>query len=184
MADVPRPQVTDTPGVLDRKDEDRNAMERLTLACLQHLPSVVVFVVDFTEECGSSLQAQWNIRQTLKSRFFDKPAIHCSCAHKQVSRAVIHQGAFACTRLSSPPRAGHATFALRRRPRSQSPLRQGDVISTVPLPTLAKVRRALPVAGQSAAPAVESGQCCGQNRPSSLSPPGIAQTEAAASPPR
>ena len=47
-------------------------MERLTIACLQWLPSVVVFVVDLTEECGSSLRAQWNIRQTLKSRFHDK----------------------------------------------------------------------------------------------------------------
>lgn len=44
-------------------------MERLTLACLQHLVTVVIFVTDLSEECGSDLKSQWNIRQTLQSRF-------------------------------------------------------------------------------------------------------------------
>lgn len=41
-------QVTDTPGLLNRKEEDRNKMEMLTLACLTYLPSAIVFVMDLT----------------------------------------------------------------------------------------------------------------------------------------
>jgi GTP1/Obg family GTP-binding protein len=59
-------QVTDTPGLLARADEDRNAMENLTLACLAHLPTSVLFVMDLTGECGTSLENQWAIRQYLK----------------------------------------------------------------------------------------------------------------------
>jgi nucleolar GTP-binding protein len=37
-------------------------MERLTLACLEHLPTVVLFVADLTGECGTSVADQWKIR--------------------------------------------------------------------------------------------------------------------------
>ena len=48
-------QVTDTPGLLARANAERNAMERLTLACLAHLPTRVLFVMDLTAECGTSV---------------------------------------------------------------------------------------------------------------------------------
>lgn len=57
-----RHQVTDTPGLLHRPAPERNAMERLTLACLLHLPTTVVFVMDLTEECGTTVAEQWAIR--------------------------------------------------------------------------------------------------------------------------
>jgi len=37
-------------------------MERLTLACLQHLPTAVLFVADLTGECGTTVANQWLIR--------------------------------------------------------------------------------------------------------------------------
>ena len=37
-------------------------MERLTLACLQHLPSTVLFVLDLTAHCGTSVADQLAIR--------------------------------------------------------------------------------------------------------------------------
>ncbi len=55
-------QVTDTPGLLARPDELRNRMELLTLATLACLPTSVLFVMDLTEECGTSVQDQWAIR--------------------------------------------------------------------------------------------------------------------------
>lgn len=55
-------QVTDTPGLLERPLSERNAMERLTLACLNHLPSAVLFVLDLTAQCGTSVQDQLAIR--------------------------------------------------------------------------------------------------------------------------
>ena len=53
---------TTTPVKDCRPDEDRNAMERLTLASLQHLPTAVLFVVDLTEGCGTSVGDQRAIR--------------------------------------------------------------------------------------------------------------------------
>jgi nucleolar GTP-binding protein len=65
--------VTDTPGLLNRKEEERNAMERLTIACMAHLPTSVLFVMDLTGECGSSVATQWLIRADLRARFMGKP---------------------------------------------------------------------------------------------------------------
>lgn len=71
--DSRRHQVTDTPGLLDRPDQERNAMERLTLACLAHLPTSVLFVMDLTGECGMRVHHQWAVRQQLRRMFPDKP---------------------------------------------------------------------------------------------------------------
>jgi nucleolar GTP-binding protein len=65
-------QVTDTPGLLDRPLEERNAMELLTLATLQHLPTAALFVMDLTEECGCSVQQQWRTRAQVLQEFPDK----------------------------------------------------------------------------------------------------------------
>jgi nucleolar GTP-binding protein len=68
-------QVMDTPGLLDRPDEERNEMERLTFASLAHLPTAVLFVIDPTGLSGekSTLEAQLNVRSYLKSRFPKRP---------------------------------------------------------------------------------------------------------------
>lgn len=47
-------------------------MERLTVACMECLPTSVLFVMDLTGECGTSPAAQWQIRANLKARFPDK----------------------------------------------------------------------------------------------------------------
>lgn len=70
-----RHQVTDTPGLLNRLEESRNAMEKLTLASLQHLPTATLFVADLTGECGTTVTDQWAIRAELKRRFPTKPWI-------------------------------------------------------------------------------------------------------------
>lgn len=48
-------------------------MEALTLACLQHLPTAVLFVLDLTGGCGMSVPHQWAVRQDLRQRFPAKP---------------------------------------------------------------------------------------------------------------
>jgi nucleolar GTP-binding protein len=84
---VQRYQVTDTPGLLNRRDEDRNAMELLTLASLQHLPTAVMFVIDLTAECGTSVQNQLEIRKDVKERFPDKPWIDVFSKADQLATA-------------------------------------------------------------------------------------------------
>ncbi|KAL1568091.1 nucleolar GTP-binding protein 1 isoform X1 [Salvia divinorum] len=62
-------QVTDTPGLLRRHDEDRNNLEKLTLAVLSHLPTAVLFVHDLSGECGTSPSDQFTIYNEIKERF-------------------------------------------------------------------------------------------------------------------
>jgi len=42
----------DTPGLLDRPEEERNEMEKLTFASLLHLPTAVIYVIDHTGLSG------------------------------------------------------------------------------------------------------------------------------------
>jgi len=65
-------QVTDTPGLLRRLDEDRNNMEKLTIAALSHLPSAVMFVHDLSGDCGTSVSDQFYIYNEIRERFGDR----------------------------------------------------------------------------------------------------------------
>ncbi|KAK8939148.1 putative tRNA modification GTPase mnmE [Platanthera zijinensis] len=62
-------QVTDTPGLLRRHDDDRNNLEKLTLAALEHLPTAILYVHDLTGECGTSPDDQFTIYKNIKERF-------------------------------------------------------------------------------------------------------------------
>ncbi|KAM3685633.1 hypothetical protein ACB098_11G136100 [Castanea mollissima] len=62
-------QVTDTPGLLMRCDEDRNNLEKLTLAVLSHLPTAILYVHDLSGECGTSPSDQFVIYKEIKERF-------------------------------------------------------------------------------------------------------------------
>ncbi|KAH7692824.1 nucleolar GTP-binding protein [Dioscorea alata] len=62
-------QVTDTPGLLMRHDEDRNNLERLTLAVLSHLPTAVLYVHDLSGECGTSPDDQFTTYKEMRERF-------------------------------------------------------------------------------------------------------------------
>lgn len=62
-------QVTDTPGLLTRHDDDRNDLERLTLAVLAHLPTAVLYVHDLTGDCGTSPDDQFITYNEMKERF-------------------------------------------------------------------------------------------------------------------
>jgi len=68
-------QVMDTPGLLSRPDEDRNEMEALTLASMQHLPTAVLFVMDLSGLSGeqSSIEKQIEVRNELRARFPRRP---------------------------------------------------------------------------------------------------------------
>ena len=61
--------VTDTPGLLWRPDEDRNKIEKLAIATLEHLPTCVVFVTDLSGLCGTTVKDQLAIREDLRERF-------------------------------------------------------------------------------------------------------------------
>ena len=60
-------QVMDSPGLLLREDsEQRNEMEALTMAAMQHLPTAVIYVMDLSGEAGekfSSVSDQLQLRR-------------------------------------------------------------------------------------------------------------------------
>ncbi|KAI4305313.1 hypothetical protein L6164_028685 [Bauhinia variegata] len=62
-------QVTDTPGLLKRHDDDRNNLEKLTLAVLSHLPTAILYVHDLSGECGTSPSDQFTTFKEIKERF-------------------------------------------------------------------------------------------------------------------
>lgn len=53
-----RVQIVDTPGLLDRRDEERNEIERQAVAALRHAADAVIFLLDPTETSGYSLKEQ------------------------------------------------------------------------------------------------------------------------------
>ncbi|XP_054790965.1 uncharacterized protein LOC129296384, partial [Prosopis cineraria] len=62
-------QVTDTPGLLKRQYEDRNNLEKLTLAALSHLPTAILYVHDLSGECGTSPADQFSIYKEIRENF-------------------------------------------------------------------------------------------------------------------
>jgi len=61
-----RYQVVDTPGLLDRPMQERNEIERQTVAALSHLQGVVLYIVDPSEHCGYPLASQLSLAADLK----------------------------------------------------------------------------------------------------------------------
>lgn len=70
-----RYQILDTPGLLDRPMEKRNAMERQAIAALTHLADGVLFVLDPTETCGYLLSDQRRLLGEIRGLFPDVPFV-------------------------------------------------------------------------------------------------------------
>ncbi|CAB9503997.1 Nucleolar GTP-binding protein 1 [Seminavis robusta] len=88
-------QVMDSPGLLLRDNEDRNEMEMLTIAAMQHLPTAVIYVMDLSGEAGdrfSSVSDQLQLRRQVRSRFPRRPWIDVvSKADKDVVEGSIEE---------------------------------------------------------------------------------------------
>ncbi len=55
---VRRVQIIDTPGILDRPMEERNAIELQAITALRHLDALILFVFDPSETCGYDMEYQ------------------------------------------------------------------------------------------------------------------------------
>ncbi|MDR0438818.1 MAG: 50S ribosome-binding GTPase [Methanocalculaceae archaeon] len=60
-----RIQFIDTPGLLSRTEEERNAIEKQALNALVHVADLVLFVIDVSEHCGYSIHAQEKLREKI-----------------------------------------------------------------------------------------------------------------------
>src|SRR6056297_3312695 len=66
-----RYQIVDTPGLLDRPEDERNDIENQAVSALTHLADAIVFVVDASGYCGYPIEAQLELRDALAERFGD-----------------------------------------------------------------------------------------------------------------
>lgn len=62
-------QVVDTPGLLDRKMNDRNKVELQSIIALKFLKAIIIILVDFSENCGYSIYDQINLVNDIKKYF-------------------------------------------------------------------------------------------------------------------
>lgn len=68
-------QVIDTPGLLDRPLEERNVIEMQAITALAHLQCSVLFLLDISEQCGTSIEDQCNLFKSIKPLFSNKQLI-------------------------------------------------------------------------------------------------------------
>jgi nucleolar GTP-binding protein len=60
-------QMVDTPGLLDRPMTARNAIELQAIAALEHIGSLVLFLMDESEACGTTLEEQMHLLEDVQS---------------------------------------------------------------------------------------------------------------------
>jgi nucleolar GTP-binding protein len=68
-----RYQIVDTPGLLDRPEDERNDIEKQAVSALTHLADCVLFMLDASGDCGYPLDSQLELLAEVESRFDDVP---------------------------------------------------------------------------------------------------------------
>ncbi|MDR0778067.1 MAG: 50S ribosome-binding GTPase [Methanomassiliicoccaceae archaeon] len=68
-------QVIDTPGLLDRSLDERNAIEKQAILALKYLTHVLVFILDPSESCGYSMEKQLALLESVERGFSGVPMI-------------------------------------------------------------------------------------------------------------
>ncbi|UCC92419.1 MAG: 50S ribosome-binding GTPase [Thermoplasmata archaeon] len=68
-------QVVDTPGILDRPLEERNPIELRAMAAIEHLDAVLLFLIDPSETCGTSVDEQESLLEDVRGRYPDTHVI-------------------------------------------------------------------------------------------------------------
>ncbi len=58
-------QLIDTPGLLDRQGGERNVIEKQAMNALVYVADIVLFVIDASENCGYSLEAQLKLKEEI-----------------------------------------------------------------------------------------------------------------------
>jgi nucleolar GTP-binding protein len=69
-----RIQFVDTPGILDRPAEERNAIEKQALSAMINVADIVLFILDPSEHCGYPLEVQLNLLEEVRG-MIDVPLV-------------------------------------------------------------------------------------------------------------
>lgn len=68
-------QIIDTPGLLDRRLDERNNIELQAVLALKYLTDVMIFILDPSESCGYSMEKQLALLESVQSGFPEIPMI-------------------------------------------------------------------------------------------------------------
>eukprot|EP00019_Armaparvus_languidus_P007700 CAMPEP_0168590364 /NCGR_PEP_ID=MMETSP0420-20121227/6529_1 /TAXON_ID=498008 /ORGANISM="Pessonella sp." /LENGTH=680 /DNA_ID=CAMNT_0008626019 /DNA_START=26 /DNA_END=2068 /DNA_ORIENTATION=- len=68
-------QVVDTPGILDHPLDERNTIEMQSITALAHLRAAVLYIIDISEQCGYTFEAQLALFDSIRPLFQGKPLI-------------------------------------------------------------------------------------------------------------
>ena len=85
-----RYQLVDTPGLLDRPAEDRNAIESQAVSALTHLADAVLFMLDASGECGYPLDDQLELLDDVESTFEVPVLVVCNKADRSTDADADH----------------------------------------------------------------------------------------------
>ena len=72
-------QFIDTPGLLDRPLSERNNIERLAILALDHLATMILFVIDSSEMCGYTIEDQMRLMKEIEDIFKNAIVINNKC---------------------------------------------------------------------------------------------------------
>jgi len=72
-----RIQLVDTPGLLDRPMESRNDIEMQAIAALEHLGSLVLFLLDLSESGGNDVEDQMRLLDEVKELLGENEMLVC-----------------------------------------------------------------------------------------------------------
>ncbi|MFA6679429.1 MAG: GTPase [Candidatus Methanomethylophilaceae archaeon] len=68
-------QIIDTPGLLDRRLDERNDIEKQAILALKYLTHVMLFILDPSETCGYSMEKQLALLESIERGFTGVPII-------------------------------------------------------------------------------------------------------------
>ncbi len=62
-------QFIEAPGLLDRRNEERNDIEKQGIIALRYLPNLIIFIIDASLHCGYDLESQKKLLEEIKKEF-------------------------------------------------------------------------------------------------------------------
>ncbi|MFA7342346.1 MAG: GTPase [Candidatus Methanomethylophilaceae archaeon] len=68
-------QIIDTPGLLDRTLDERNAIEKQAVLALKYLTDVIIFIIDPSETCGYDMEKQMALLRSVQEGFPSVPLL-------------------------------------------------------------------------------------------------------------
>ena len=83
-------QVVDTPGLLDRPEEKRNAVEKQALAALRLAADAVLFILDPSQTCGYDIEAQEALLKDVEKEMAGLPMLIAESKSDLVTRDNDH----------------------------------------------------------------------------------------------